>query len=179
MMRFSPIALKEPEKIHEAVRYSLIASGKRVCITAYELVGGSEETTIPAACTVEMIHIMILINDDLPCTDNDNLRRGKPTNHKVFDKDVADITGDALLALAFEARSSLDEGGQVVDIESEGLSNVSLEMVEFIHLHKTAVLLEGYLPYNGKEKGTGTQRKVQSIFSYYSRLEQVCSGGSF
>ncbi|KAJ1415281.1 Polyprenyl synthetase [Sesbania bispinosa] len=184
------IALKEPEKIHEAMRYSLLAGGKRVrpmlCIAACELVGGSEETAIPAACAVEMIHTMSLIHDDLPCMDNDDLRRGKPTNHKVFGEDVAVLAGDALLALAFEhiavwtkevgptrvvraiaelAKSVGGEGlvaGQVVDIESEGLSNVSLERLEFIHLHKTAVLLEASVVL-GAIVGGGSDEEVERL----------------
>ncbi|AEE86705.1 Heterodimeric geranylgeranyl pyrophosphate synthase large subunit 1 [Arabidopsis thaliana] len=170
----SAVPLREPLKIHEAMRYSLLAGGKRVrpvlCIAACELVGGEESTAMPAACAVEMIHTMSLIHDDLPCMDNDDLRRGKPTNHKVFGEDVAVLAGDALLSFAFEhlasatssdvvspvrvvravgelAKAIGTEGlvaGQVVDISSEGLdlNDVGLEHLEFIHLHKTAALLE-------------------------------------
>jgi hypothetical protein len=81
------VQLQHPEKIREAMRYSLLAGGKRVrpalCIAACELVGGDEKTAMPAACAMEMMHTMSLIHDDLPCMDNDNLRRGMPTNHKV------------------------------------------------------------------------------------------------
>ncbi|KAL2498418.1 Heterodimeric geranylgeranyl pyrophosphate synthase large subunit 1 [Abeliophyllum distichum] len=164
------VLLKEPVMIHESMRYSLLAGGKRVrpmlCIAACELVGGEESTAIPAACAVEMIHTMSLIHDDLPCMDNDDLRRGKPTNHKVFGENVAVLAGDALLALSFEHMSTATKGvssdrivrmvvelakcvgseglvaGQVVDIYSEGLSNVGLDHLEYIHIHKTAVLLE-------------------------------------
>ncbi|XP_027362694.1 geranylgeranyl pyrophosphate synthase, chloroplastic-like [Abrus precatorius] len=184
------ISLKDPEKIHEAMRYSLLAGGKRVrpvlCIAACELVGGREETAIPAACAVEMIHTMSLIHDDLPCMDNDDLRRGKPTNHKVFGEDVAVLAGDALLALAFEhvavstkdvsparvvraigelAKSIGKEGlvaGQVVDINSEGLSNVGLERLEFIHLHKTAALLESSVVLGGIVGG-GSDEEVERL----------------
>ncbi|CAE6155376.1 unnamed protein product [Arabidopsis arenosa] len=170
----SAVPLREPLKIHEAMRYSLLAGGKRVrpvlCIAACELVGGDESTAMPAACAVEMIHTMSLIHDDLPCMDNDDLRRGKPTNHKVFGEDVAVLAGDALLSFAFEhlalatssdvvspvrvvraigelAKAIGTEGlvaGQVVDISSEGLdlNDVGLEHLEYIHLHKTAALLE-------------------------------------
>ncbi|KAF2283596.1 hypothetical protein GH714_012127 [Hevea brasiliensis] len=144
------IPLQEPAKIHESMRYSLLAGGKRVrpalCLAACELVGGNDSMAMPAACAVEMIHTMSLIHDDLPCMDNDDLRRGKPTNHIVFGEDVAVLAGDALLAFAFEhiAVSTLNvssarivravgelakaigaEGlvaGQVVDINSEGSS---------------------------------------------------------
>ncbi|PRQ20347.1 putative geranylgeranyl diphosphate synthase [Rosa chinensis] len=121
---------------------------------------------MPAACAVKMIHTMLLIHDDLPCMDNDDLRRGKPTNHKVFGEDVAVLAGEALLSFSVEhlalstvgiepsrivraveelARSIRLEGlvaGQVVDIHSEGLSDVGLEHLEYIHLHKIVALLE-------------------------------------
>ncbi|XP_061374453.1 geranylgeranyl pyrophosphate synthase, chloroplastic-like [Gastrolobium bilobum] len=184
------IAMKEPEKIHEAMRYSLLAGGKRVrpvlCIAACELVGGREETAIPASCAVEMIHTMSLIHDDLPCMDNDDLRRGKPTNHKVFGEDVAVLAGDALLSFAFEhiavstkgvsparvvraigelAKSIGAEGlvaGQVVDIHSEGLCNVGLERLEFIHLHKTAALLEAAVVL-GAIMGGGSDDEIEKL----------------
>ncbi|CAA0819098.1 Heterodimeric geranylgeranyl pyrophosphate synthase large subunit 1- chloroplastic [Striga hermonthica] len=83
--------------IHEAMRYSLLAGGKRIrpmlCIAACEAVGGSQAAAVRAACAVEMIHTMSLIHDDLPCMDNDDLRRGKPTNHKAFGEDVAVLAG--------------------------------------------------------------------------------------
>ncbi|KAK6150957.1 hypothetical protein DH2020_015889 [Rehmannia glutinosa] len=164
------VILRNPLKIHESMRYSLLAGGKRVrpmlCIAACELAGGQESTAMPAACAVEMIHTMSLIHDDLPCMDNDDLRRGHPTNHKVFGEDVAVLAGDALLAFAFEHLAAATKGvsperivravfelakcigteglvaGQVVDLYSEGLTEVGLEHLEFIHVHKTAALLE-------------------------------------
>ncbi|CAI9758386.1 unnamed protein product [Fraxinus pennsylvanica] len=164
------VLLKEPLMIHESMRYSLLAGGKRVrpmlCIAACELVGGEVSTAMPSACAVEMIHTMSLIHDDLPCMDNDDLRRGKPTNHKVFGENVAVLAGDALLSLAFEHMATATKGvssdrivkmvgelakcvgseglvaGQIVDIFSEGLTDVELEHLEYIHIHKTAVLLE-------------------------------------
>ncbi|KAL6193931.1 hypothetical protein ACLB2K_035015 [Fragaria x ananassa] len=100
------VSLKDPITIHEAMQYSLLTGGKRVrpvlCLTACELVRGDEFVAMPAACAVEMIHTMSLIYDDLPCMDNDDLRRGKPTNHKVFEEDVAVLASDALLSFAFE-----------------------------------------------------------------------------
>ncbi|RYQ80320.1 hypothetical protein Ahy_Scaffold1g106816 isoform D [Arachis hypogaea] len=184
------IAMKEPEKIYEAMRYSLLAGGKRVrpllCIAACELVGGDEETALAAACAVEMIHTMSLIHDDLPCMDNDDLRRGKPTNHKAFGEDVAVLAGDALLAFAFEhiavstkgvsptrvvraiaelAKSVGSEGlvaGQIVDTHSEGLSNVGLERLEYIHLHKTAALLEAAVVLGGI-MGGGNDDEVENL----------------
>lgn len=184
------IALREPEKIHEAMRYSLLAGGKRVrpmlCIAACELVGGQESVGMPSACAVEMIHTMSLIHDDLPCMDNDDLRRGKPTNHKVFGEDVAVLAGDALLSFSFEhiaaatvgvsparvvraigelAKSVGAEGlvaGQVVDIASEGLSDVGLEKLEFIHLHKTAALLEAAVVL-GAIVGGGSDEEIEKL----------------
>jgi geranylgeranyl diphosphate synthase type II len=83
------VPLQYPMKLREAMRYSLLAGGKRVrpvlCLAACEVFGGDEETAMPAACAMEMLHTMSLIHDDLPCMDNDDLRRGKPTNHKVLE----------------------------------------------------------------------------------------------
>ncbi len=159
-----------PERIYEAMRYSLMAGGKRLrpilCLATCELVGGSIEMAIPTACALEMIHTMSLIHDDLPAMDNDDYRRGKLTNHKVFGEDVAILAGDGLLAYAFEYIATQTKGvdpvnllrivacvgravgaeglvgGQVVDLESEGKSDVTLETLNFIHNHKTAALLE-------------------------------------
>ncbi|KAL1566574.1 Geranylgeranyl pyrophosphate synthase [Salvia divinorum] len=184
------VEMKEPLKINESMRYSLLAGGKRVrpmlCIAACELVGGDESTALPAACAVEMIHTMSLMHDDLPCMDNDALRRGKPTNHRVFGEEVAVLAGDALLSLAFEhvaaatrgaaaervvrvlgelARSIGAEGlvaGQVVDICSEGMAEVGLEHLEFIHHHKTAALLEGSVVL-GAILGGGDEDEVAKL----------------
>ncbi|CAA7022187.1 unnamed protein product [Microthlaspi erraticum] len=164
------IPLVEPLNIHNAMRYAILAGGKRVrpilCLAVCELVGGEERLAIPAACAVEMIHAMSLIKDDLPCMDNDDLRRGKPTTHKVFGESVAILSGGALLALAFERLTEADVSsermvravkelakaigtkglvaGQAMDLSSEGLgkNDVGLEELEFIHVHKTGSLLE-------------------------------------
>ncbi|KAF9612414.1 hypothetical protein IFM89_039447 [Coptis chinensis] len=184
------VSIKEPEKIHEAMRYSLLAGGKRVrpilCIAACELVGGNESIAMPAACAVEMIHTMSLIHDDLPCMDNDDLRRGMPTNHKVFGENVAVLAGDALLAFAFEHMANATVGatpsriiqaigelakdigseglvaGQVVDIQSAGVSDVGLEHLEYIHIHKTAALLEGSVVI-GAILGGGSEDQVAKL----------------
>ena len=159
-----------PEKIYEAMRYSLMAGGKRLrpilCLATCSLMGGTPEMAMPTACALEMIHTMSLIHDDLPAMDNDDYRRGKPTNHKVYGEDIAILAGDGLLAYAFEYIATQTRqvpaervlqvvarvaravgaaglvGGQVVDLESEGRSDVSLETLNFIHNHKTAALLE-------------------------------------
>ena len=160
---------ERPESLREAMRYSLLAGGKRLrpilCLASCELAGGTSALALPTAVALEMIHTMSLIHDDLPAMDNDDLRRGRPTNHKVFGEANAILAGDALLTRAFEMvalRSPgvaperllrvLGElslaagvpglvGGQVVDLESEG-RQVDLDTLEYIHLHKTGALLQ-------------------------------------
>ncbi|CAN1227732.1 Geranylgeranyl pyrophosphate synthase, chloroplastic [Linum perenne] len=147
-----------PLKIHEAMRYSLLAGGKRLrpllCIAACEMFGGEESLAMPIACTTEMIHVMAIIHDDLPSIDNDDLRRGNPTNHKKYGEDTAVLAGDALLSFAFErlATQTAELGsaagasgivtGQIVDIASKGNYTVSLDELEYIHTYKTARLVE-------------------------------------
>lgn len=171
------IAVVYPEKIYEAMRYSLMAGGKRLrpilCLATSEMAGGTLEVAMPTACALEMIHTMSLIHDDLPAMDNDDYRRGKLTNHKVYGEDIAILAGDGLLAYAFEfvAVNTLSVpaervlqviarlgravgaaglvGGQVVDLESEGKNDVPLETLNFIHNHKTAALLEASVVCGG------------------------------
>ncbi len=164
------LPMAEPKTIYESMRYSLMAGGKRLrpilCLATCELLGGTPEMAVPTACALEMVHTMSLIHDDLPAMDNDDFRRGKPTNHKVYGDDIAILAGDGLLAYAFEyiventkdvapthllkVISQLGRavgaeglvGGQVVDLESEGKTDVSIETLNFIHTHKTSALLE-------------------------------------
>jgi geranylgeranyl diphosphate synthase, type II len=164
------IAIAYPYKIYESMRYSLLAGGKRLrpilCLATCELMGGTDEMAMPTACALEMIHTMSLIHDDLPAMDNDDYRRGKLTNHKVYGDDIAILAGDGLLAYAFEMIAAQTDsvpadrilkvvahvgravgaaglvGGQVVDLESEGNPDVSLATLNFIHQHKTGALLE-------------------------------------
>ena len=171
-----------PEKIYEAMRYSLLAGGKRLrpilCLATCEMAGGTIAMAMPTACALEMIHTMSLIHDDLPAMDNDDYRRGCLTNHKVYGEDIAILAGDGLLAYAFEfvaantqnvpAERTLQVitrlgratgagelvGGQVVDLESEGQPDVSLETLNFIHNHKTAALLEACVVCGGILAGT-------------------------
>ncbi|MEM6423787.1 MAG: geranylgeranyl diphosphate synthase CrtE [Cyanobacteria bacterium P01_D01_bin.128] len=158
-----------PETIYESMRYSLMAGGKRLrpilCLATTELTGGTVDMAMPTACALEMVHTMSLIHDDLPAMDNDDYRRGKLTNHKVYGDDVAILAGDALLSYAFEfiaTQSSVPAenllkvvaalgravgaaglvGGQVVDLESEGKADITVDTLNFIHRHKTAALLE-------------------------------------
>ena len=164
------IAIAKPEKIYEAMRYSLLAGGKRLrpilCLATCQLTGGTVEMAMPTACALEMIHTMSLIHDDLPAMDNDDFRRGKLTNHKVYGDDIAILAGDGLLAYAFEYVATQTKnvapenilrvvaclgrtagaaglvGGQVLDLESEGNPNITAETLSFIHTHKTGALLE-------------------------------------
>ena len=163
------IAIARPEKIYEAMRYSLLAGGKRLrpilCLATCELIGGTVKMAMPTACALEMIHTMSLIHDDLPSMDNDDFRRGKLTNHKVYGDDIAILAGDGLLAYAFEYVATQTQnvkaeniikvvaclghtvgaaglvGGQVLDLESEGKPDITAETLSFIHTHKTGALL--------------------------------------
>ena len=186
-----------PERLHESMRYSLLAGGKRIrpclAIAACEMVGGKQEVVMPTACALEMIHTMSLIHDDLPMMDNDDFRRGVPTNHKVYGEEMAILAGDALLSHAFEyiARETKGVeaekilrviadvgkcvgseglvGGQVVDIESEGLAMegkpVSLETLKYIHAHKTGALLETAV-VSGAILGGGTEEDIERLGKY-------------
>lgn len=157
-----PPADERPAKLHEAMRYSLFAGGKRLrpvlCIAACEACGGTAEQALKAACALEILHTYTLIHDDLPAMDNDTLRRGRPTCHIQFDEATAILAGDALLTLAFEvladhpqggalvlelARSTGSRGvvgGQAEDIEAEG-KTPDADRVETIHRNKTAALI--------------------------------------
>ena len=153
-----------PEKLRDAMRYSLLSGGKRLrgvlALAACEMAGGTAEEALPFAAAVEMIHAYSLIHDDLPAMDNDSLRRGKPTSHIVYGEAIAILAGDALLTHAFEimaqsghprtlaalremARGAGIGGmlaGQALDITLEG-SAPDKQMVEAIHRGKTAALL--------------------------------------
>ena len=158
-----------PEKIYESMRYSLMAGGKRLrpilCLATCEMLEAPTSLVMPTACALEMVHTMSLIHDDLPAMDNDDYRRGKLTNHKVYGEDVAVLAGDALLTYAFEYIATQTEGtspkqvlkviadlgkavgaaglvgGQIVDLDSEGKA-IDENTLTYIHMHKTAALLE-------------------------------------
>ena len=165
--RFLPKASVEPATIHKAMRYSLFAGGKRLrpilCLGAAEACGGKTSAALPLACAVECIHTYSLIHDDLPSMDNDDLRRGRATCHKVFGEGIAILAGDALLTIAFEiaaqtkpsSRYDLREffreiataagsrkliAGQVADLEAEGRRIIRAQL-RYIHENKTAALL--------------------------------------
>jgi geranylgeranyl diphosphate synthase type II len=165
--RLVPSENTPPATIHRAMRYSLFAGGKRIrpilCIEAARAVSDSADGAIAAACSLELIHTYSLIHDDLPALDNDDLRRGKPTNHQVFGEAIAILAGDALLTLAFQTlamapvepqrrlailamiaeAAGTDRGmigGQVADLEAEGKPG-DKGMLEYIHRAKTAALI--------------------------------------
>ena len=164
---FLPPEKTRPATIHKAMRYSIFAGGKRMrpalCLAAAEACGGNIDDAMPLACAVECIHTYSLIHDDLPAMDDDDLRRGKPTNHKVFGEGIAILAGDALFTEAFAlacrwkgcARYSLRDiilelaeasgsrqliAGQVADLEGEG-KDISAAQLRYIHERKTSALL--------------------------------------
>jgi len=165
--RFLPKVSVPPATIHKAMRYSLFAGGKRLrpilCLAAAEACGAATSAALPQACAVECIHTYSLIHDDLPSMDNDDLRRGRPTCHKVFGDGIAILAGDALLTIAFEivthtravSRYDLRDifreitdaagsrkliAGQVADLEAEG-RRITRAQLRSIHENKTAALL--------------------------------------
>jgi geranylgeranyl diphosphate synthase type II len=167
LSRVAPAESAAPSTIHKAMRYSLFAGGKRIrpmlCIAAAQAVSDSTDGVETVACSLELVHTYSLIHDDLPALDNDDLRRGRPTCHKVFGEAMAILTGDALLTLAFQVLSQLpidaarrarlcEElavaggtvggmiGGQVHDLEGEG-KHPTAALLDQIHRAKTGALL--------------------------------------
>jgi geranylgeranyl diphosphate synthase type II len=160
--KFIPPAATEPSLIHEAIHYTLFAGGKRIrpilCLAACEALGGNENDALPSACAVEIYHTSTLIHDDLPCMDDDDLRRGLPTCHIKYGEANAVLTGDAQMILAFELAAQSPNpaatvtalakaagsqgviGGQIVDLASEG-QPADAKTLDYIHLHKTADLI--------------------------------------
>jgi geranylgeranyl diphosphate synthase type II len=169
--RLVPSEKVAPATIHRAMRYSLFAGGKRIrpilCLEAARAVSGTFCSALPAACALEMVHTYSLIHDDLPALDNDDYRRGKLTNHKVFGDAMAILAGDALLTMAFQVLAEIDTppdrkvrliaelaaaagtlggmiGGQVADLEGEG-QQPEAALLETIHRAKTGALLRASL----------------------------------
>lgn len=174
--RYLPPAATQPSRLHEAMRYSLQAGGKRLrpvlVLATAELFGNSSFDPLPAAVAIECLHTYSLIHDDLPCMDNDDLRRGRPTAHRQFDEATALLAGDALLTHAFallaEAYASHPAlshalireladaggsrrliGGQMEDLLAEKKNNATAGELEFIHLNKTAAMIEASLVMGG------------------------------
>lgn len=174
--RHLPAANTRPARLHTAMRYSLQAGGKRLrpvlLAGAAELFGVRDDTALPAAVAIECLHTYSLIHDDLPCMDNDDLRRGRPTAHKQFDEATALLAGDALLTHAFGlladayagqpalAHALIREladaagsrrliGGQMEDLLAEKKADATADELEFIHLNKTAAMIEAALVMGG------------------------------
>lgn len=186
-----------PESLHRAMRYSVFSGGKRfrpvLSMAAFEACGGEGDAILPVASAIEMIHTYSLIHDDLPCMDDDDLRRGKPTSHKVFGEAIAVLAGDALLGLAIETiarqlphlvgfevtnRVLVDllaaigtdgmVAGQVVDIESEG-KPADRKTVEYIHTHKTGCLIASSVRTGGIV-ARAPERIIKRLSEYGKRI---------
>jgi geranylgeranyl diphosphate synthase, type II len=195
--RFLSAEKTKPATIHKAMRYSLFAGGKRMrpslCLAAAAACGGREADAMPLACAVECIHTYSLVHDDLPAMDNDDYRRGKLTNHKVFGEGIAVLAGDALLTQAFEiaakskawpryshqqiilelaqASGSLQLiAGQVADLEGEG-KKTSVEQLRYIHERKTSALLCCSVRLGGMSANCSpAQLKALTDFGYHVGL---------
>lgn len=195
--RCLPAARTRPATIHKAMRYSLFAGGKRMrpalCLAAALACDGRESDAMPLACAVECIHTYSLIHDDLPAMDDDDYRRGKPTNHKVFGEGIAVLAGDALLTQAFEiaaqakgwpryphrdlimelaiASGSLQLiAGQVADLEGEG-RRISAGKLRYIHERKTSALLCCSVRLGGMSANcTTAQLSALTNFGYHVGL---------
>ncbi|HEX3743207.1 MAG TPA: farnesyl diphosphate synthase [Bryobacteraceae bacterium] len=182
--RLVPAESTAPETIHRAMRYSLFAGGKRIrpilCMEAAYTAGGQLDGVTACACALELIHTYSLIHDDLPALDNDDYRRGKLTNHKVFGDAMAILAGDSLLTLAFQVLAQLplaDDrktrliaelatasgtvggmiGGQVADLEGEGKAPTA-ELLESIHRAKTGALLRASLRMGALYAGANAEQ---------------------
>lgn len=186
---YLPSVRRAPVSLHRAIRYSVFAGGKRLrpilALASFELVGGKGNAVMPVACALELIHTYSLIHDDLPCMDDDDLRRGKPTLHRVFGDGMAVLAGDALHALAFELLSRIENpeliseiaheigtfgmvGGQAADLQAEG-RRVTVSQVNFIHSHKTGALMKTSVRA-GAILGGAKGKKLKALTSYGEKL---------
>jgi len=186
-----------PQQLHQAMRYSLLAGGKRLrptlVLASGEAFGAEADDLMPAACAIEMIHTYSLIHDDLPAMDNDDLRRGRPTCHKAFGEAVAILAGDALLTQAFRvlasdapgrnperqvrvirefatAAGTVDGmiGGQMADIENEG-KQVDSSTLEYIHRSKTGALITAPVVVGGLIAGASDEQ-IEKLRAYGERI---------
>ncbi|ABO49611.1 farnesyl-diphosphate synthase [Desulforamulus reducens MI-1] len=194
--RYIPSSDAYPSVIHEAMRYSIFAGGKRLrpilVLAATQAVGGNTEKVMPVACAMELIHTYSLVHDDLPAMDNDDFRRGRPTNHKVYGEAMAILVGDALQTLAFELIAQTTEsfeadrvnqvtleiakaagssgliGGQVVDILSEN-RDIDGDTLEYIHRHKTGALFRASIRA-GAILGGATVNQLAALTLYAEQM---------
>ena len=180
-----PPVSDRPCRLHEAMRYSMFAGGKRLrpglAKAAFDMFGGKGDKIWLATSALEMLHTFSLIHDDLPCVDNDDYRRGKLTSHKKFGEATAVMAGDALCVQAFELMGRAGDaraievlahllgtygmiGGEMTDIECEG-KKVDLEIVDYIHYHKTAALIEASLQVGAMLAGAD-DKSIEAIRNY-------------
>jgi geranylgeranyl diphosphate synthase, type II len=192
--KYTPSALEEPATLHEAMRYSLMAGGKRIrpilCLATYEHCLGSAQLTGEsvqyAMAALEMVHTYSLIHDDLPCMDDDDLRRGMPTCHKKYGEAIAVLAGDGLHVVAFELMARTGSlqavlelaeavgttgmlGGQVADLEAEGKAQVSRAEVVNIHKRKTGALIRASVRIGAVLAGAGAQ-ELNRLTSYGDKI---------
>ncbi|MEO2083752.1 MAG: polyprenyl synthetase family protein [Desulfurobacteriaceae bacterium] len=195
VVKYLPPVPKFGSRLYEAVKYSLVAGGKRLrpilCMAGCEAVGGDFKEAIVPACAIEMIHTYSLIHDDLPAMDNDTLRRGHPTTWVKFDEATAILAGDALLNRAFEVLMEWDFDcerkvrvakeiasasgilgmvlGQQCDLDAEGRRDVSEEELLFIHRHKTGRLITVSVVAGGITGG-GSEEEIEALRKYGDSL---------
>jgi geranylgeranyl diphosphate synthase, type II len=196
--KYMPKPEGHASKLIKAMNYSLFAGGKRLrpilCIAGAEAVGGDANDVLPVACALELIHTYSLIHDDLPAMDNDDLRRGKPTNHRVFGEAMAILAGDGLLTEAFNMLAMVEiherapanllkriisliagasgwrgmVGGQAVDMQTEG-KTIDSPIIDYIHSHKTGALIAASVS-SGAVLGGGSQAELDSIAIYGEKI---------
>ncbi len=193
LFKYLPAENNTPAEIYKAVRYSVFAGGKRIrpilCLAAAEACGGNIASSMPVACSLELIHTYSLIHDDLPSMDNDDFRRGKPTCHKVFGENIAILAGDALLTEAFVLLSRAEKvdssaekllaviheiaqaagiagmvGGQTLDVLSEK-SSPDLEVLQQIHRRKTGAMIKAAV-VSGAIMSDAPKDKIQALADY-------------
>ncbi|HKZ21656.1 MAG TPA: farnesyl diphosphate synthase [candidate division Zixibacteria bacterium] len=186
---YLPTASQKPQVLSRALRYAVLGGGKRLrpilVMAAAEQINGNTLQAVPAACAIELLHAFSLIHDDLPCIDNDDLRRGRPTLHKIYGEGIAVLAGDALMALAFQLLAQtgnlqiLSEvaqaigrqgmiGGQIADLEAEG-KKIKLSQLEFIHKNKTAALIKASIRA-GAILGGADAKKLKILSNYGEKI---------
>jgi len=187
------LEIRFPQTIWEAMRYTVLSNGKMIrpvlTLESARVCGGEIENVIPAACAIEMIHSQSLIHDDLPCMDNDDHRRGNPTNHKAFGEATAVLTGDALISLAYQviientpekidrnavlqtllelskaAGPSGIVAGQIIDIQSEN-RDIDFATLDYIHIHKTGTLFKCAMR-TGAILSSASAEKLKALTEY-------------